>query len=93
MSWHADAGSSDGQAAETRAADPVNLLEPAAGWEPTTSWAGLHCLSAFSFLDGAATPEELVTEAARLGLESLAGPALRAMPRAAHARPLRAVSG
>jgi error-prone DNA polymerase len=35
-------------------------------------WAELHCHSSFSFLDGAATPEELVAEAARLGLEVLA---------------------
>ena len=35
-------------------------------------WAELHCHSSFSFLDGAATPGELVAEAARLGLETLA---------------------
>ena len=35
-------------------------------------WAELHCHSLFSFLDGAATPGELVAEAARLGLEVLA---------------------
>jgi error-prone DNA polymerase len=35
-------------------------------------WAELHCHSSFSFLDGAATPDELVAEAARLGLEALA---------------------
>ena len=35
-------------------------------------WAELHCHSSFSFLDGAATPGELVAEAARLGLEALA---------------------
>src|SRR4029077_10079451 len=34
-------------------------------------WAELHCHSSFSFLDGAATPGELVAEAARLGLEGL----------------------
>ncbi len=38
----------------------------------TISWAELHCHSSFSFLDGAATPGELVAEAARLGLEVLA---------------------
>ena len=41
----------------------------AAGDEP---WAELHCHSSYSFLDGASTPAELVTEAARLGLEALA---------------------
>src|SRR5262245_22224348 len=35
-------------------------------------YAELHCHSNFSFLDGAAHPEELATEAARLGLEALA---------------------
>src|SRR5215468_1443189 len=35
-------------------------------------WAELHCHSSYSFLDGAATPGELVAEAARLGLEVLA---------------------
>src|SRR5271166_5819192 len=35
-------------------------------------YAELHCHSNFSFLDGASYPEELVAEAARLGLEALA---------------------
>lgn len=35
-------------------------------------YAELHCHSAFSFLDGAATPEQLVAEAVRLGLDALA---------------------
>ncbi|HEY5664935.1 MAG TPA: error-prone DNA polymerase, partial [Ilumatobacter sp.] len=35
-------------------------------------YAELHCHSNYSFLDGAAHPEELATEAARLGLEALA---------------------
>ena len=39
---------------------------------PVIPWAELHCHSSFSFLDGAATPGELVAEAARLGLETLA---------------------
>ena len=45
-----------------------------AGARATASipWAELHCHSSYSFLDGAATPDELVTEAARLGLEVLA---------------------
>jgi len=38
----------------------------------STPWAELHCHSSFSFLDGAATPGELVAEAARLGIEVLA---------------------
>jgi error-prone DNA polymerase len=35
-------------------------------------YAELHCHSAYSFLDGAATPEQLVAEAVRLGLDALA---------------------
>jgi error-prone DNA polymerase len=35
-------------------------------------YAELHCHSNFSFLDGASHPEDLVDEAARLGLEALA---------------------
>ena len=35
-------------------------------------YAELHCHSNFSFLDGASHPEELVEEAARLGLEAIA---------------------
>ncbi len=38
----------------------------------TTPYAELHCHSNFSFLDGASHPEELATEAARLGLDALA---------------------
>ncbi|MCC6436323.1 MAG: error-prone DNA polymerase [Acidimicrobiales bacterium] len=37
-----------------------------------TPYAELHCHSNFSFLDGASHPEELVEEAARLGLRALA---------------------
>jgi len=36
------------------------------------AYAELHCHSSFSFLDGASDPEDLVIEAARLGLEALA---------------------
>ena len=38
----------------------------------TTPYAELHCHSNFSFLDGASHPEELVSEAVRLGLDALA---------------------
>ena len=37
-----------------------------------TPYAELHCHSNASFLDGASPPEELVEEAANLGLEALA---------------------
>ena len=39
---------------------------------PVVPYAELHAHSAFSFLDGASTPEELVEEAARLGLRAIA---------------------
>jgi error-prone DNA polymerase len=39
---------------------------------PWAAYAELHCHSAFSFLDGASQPEELVEEATRLGLSGLA---------------------
>src|SRR5215213_3599692 len=50
-----------------RAADPP---APPAG--PRVPYAELHCHSNFSFLDGASHPEELVEQAARLGLEAMA---------------------
>src|SRR6266508_5682530 len=37
-----------------------------------SAYAELHCHTNFSFLDGASHPEELVDEAARLGLAALA---------------------
>lgn len=39
---------------------------------PAVPYAELHAHSAFSFLDGASPPEELVEEAVRLGLEAVA---------------------
>ncbi|MET0143732.1 MAG: error-prone DNA polymerase [Ilumatobacteraceae bacterium] len=51
------------------APDDVDGTERRAG---TVPYAELHCHSNFSFLDGASHPEELATEAARLGLEALA---------------------
>jgi len=39
---------------------------------PVVPFAELHCHSQFSFLDGASSPEALVEEAARLGLDALA---------------------
>ncbi|MGO4648106.1 PHP domain-containing protein, partial [Nocardia sp. 2YAB30] len=40
--------------------------------EPSVPYAELHAHSAYSFLDGASQPEELVEEAVRLGLEAIA---------------------
>jgi error-prone DNA polymerase len=48
-------------------AEPV---EPAGGL--VVPYAELHAHSAYSFLDGASQPEELVEEAVRLGLEAIA---------------------
>ncbi|MGH9121865.1 MAG: PHP domain-containing protein, partial [Acidimicrobiales bacterium] len=45
---------------------------PAPRREGQVPYAELHCHSNFSFLDGASHPEELVEEAARLGLEAIA---------------------
>jgi len=50
------------------------VYEPPAIQRPAgaTPYAELHCHTSFSFLDGASPPEELVEEAARLGLSALA---------------------
>src|SRR5256884_4007962 len=64
MSWGTGPPAAGRPPAATRRAAP----RPAG----TAPWAELHCHSSFSFLDGAATPGELVAEAARLGLEGLA---------------------
>lgn len=47
------------------------LRLPTAG-RPEEDWAELHAHSAFSFLQGASRPEDLVAEAARLGIGVLA---------------------
>jgi len=50
-------------------------FEPPSNLRPQTAtvpYAELHCHSNFSFLDGASHPEELATEAVRLGLDALA---------------------
>jgi error-prone DNA polymerase len=47
---------------------PPPLLPP----RQIQPYAELHCHSNFSFLDGASHPEELVEEAARLGLDAIA---------------------
>ncbi|MGB8963903.1 MAG: error-prone DNA polymerase, partial [Pseudonocardiaceae bacterium] len=40
--------------------------------QPHVPYAELHCHSNFSFLDGASHPEELIEEAVRLGLDTIA---------------------
>ena len=54
------------------APDPGSGPDPGPNPDPGPAWAELHCHSSYSFLDGASSPAELVTEAARLGLEALA---------------------
>ena len=46
------------------------LDRPPATGAVSVPYAELHAHSAYSFLDGASTPEELVEEAARLGLRA-----------------------
>ena len=58
--------------AETTGAHPPVGQRPGAGRAGAPAYAELHCHSNFSFLDGASHPEELVEEAARLGLAALA---------------------
>lgn len=53
-------------------ARPSYQPSPVVAAAATVPYAELHCHSNFSFLDGASHPEELVTEAARLGLAGLA---------------------
>ena len=82
MSWRTDAEPTGGQRTQGQPAeDRPAQGRPADGREPgrqvsrpagSIPWAELHCHSSFSFLDGAAAPDELVAEAARLGLEVLA---------------------
>src|SRR5215203_978846 len=73
-SWNAGG---DGPA-WSRKRQPYQPPEPARpeparpGRAPRVPYAELHCHSNFSFLDGAAHPEQLVEEADRLGLEALA---------------------
>ena len=58
----------------TRHRDPYEPppLQPPAQTQPRIPYAELHCHSNFSFLDGASHPQELVEEAARLGLDAIA---------------------
>jgi error-prone DNA polymerase len=67
----------DGQAVVTRlpvagqgAAGPGSRRRVATG--KPVPWAELHCHSAYSFLDGASTPGELIAEAAECGLTAIA---------------------
>ncbi|MEX0953400.1 MAG: error-prone DNA polymerase [Nitriliruptoraceae bacterium] len=51
--------------------DPPAPPPPPQCAAPVVPYAELHCHSNLSFLDGASSPEQLVEEAARLGIETL----------------------
>src|SRR6266576_2359660 len=53
--------------------NPRSLVHAAAlAYRPTAMYAELHCHSAYSFLDGASPPDEVLAEAHRLGYPALA---------------------
>jgi error-prone DNA polymerase len=75
MLWRPPGGPTAGQDTASQRVEGRPQPEHTAPRRPAAAsipWAELHCHSSFSFLDGAATPAELVAEAARLGLEVLA---------------------
>jgi error-prone DNA polymerase len=51
---------------------PADRASQTGGASPEPAWAELHCHSSYSFLDGASGPDDLVAEAAALGLRALA---------------------
>lgn len=63
-------GAAAGASAD-REPSPPRLLRPESAG-PTIAYAELHAHSAYSFLDGASNPQDLVAEAARLGLRAIA---------------------
>src|SRR5881227_1910794 len=67
-----DGGDSPAWSYKRQPYQPPPLPDPASRRRGSVAYAELHCHSNFSFLDGASHPEELVEEAARLGLEALA---------------------
>src|SRR5690606_12024468 len=64
-----DAGSSEAPLSRKRVREPAPEIIRPAGAAP---YAELHAHSSFSFLDGASSPEDLLAEAASLGLTALA---------------------
>ncbi|NNF55836.1 MAG: error-prone DNA polymerase [Acidimicrobiales bacterium] len=65
----ADGGDSPAWSRKRESFEPDRSIVSVPG---ATPYAELHCHSSFSFLDGASDPEDLVEEAARLGLSALA---------------------
>ncbi|HVL03488.1 MAG TPA: PHP domain-containing protein, partial [Acidimicrobiales bacterium] len=68
----ADGGDSPAWSARRQGYQAPSSLRRRSTDPDTVAYAELHCHSNFSFLDGASHPEELVEEAARLGLSALA---------------------
>jgi error-prone DNA polymerase len=69
LSWGKVPGPSHPESRHRQPYEPPPAVVRRRGAVP---YAELHCHTNFSFLDGASHPEELVEEAARLGLEALA---------------------
>lgn len=70
-SWNAG-GDSPAWSRKRQPFETPDGLQGSASDADVVPYAELHCHSNFSFLDGASHPEELATEAARLGLTALA---------------------
>src|SRR3984893_8131330 len=69
LTWpHGDGGDSPAWSRKRGSYQPVDVDRPGSA----VPYAELHAHSAYSFLDGASTPEELVEEAARLDLRAIA---------------------
>jgi error-prone DNA polymerase len=76
LSWRGEGGESAAPGGPDARASREKAQEKAPGEARARplgpAWAELHCHSSYSFLDGASSPEDLVAEAAALGLEALA---------------------
>ena len=69
LTWpNGDGGDSPAWSRKRGSYQPVDVERPVS----SVPYAELHAHSAYSFLDGASTPEELVEEAARLDLRAIA---------------------
>ena len=86
LSWRQGRAEGQGEGQDDAPVQPVTRL-PVADRSPAGTgagsarraatgkpvpWAELHCHSAYSFLDGASTPGELIAEAAECGLTAIA---------------------
>src|SRR5437870_3481651 len=69
---NSNGGDSPAWSAKRQPYQPPPSRAAARAAQPAVPYAELHCHSNFSFLDGASRPEDLVEEAARLGLTALA---------------------